>query len=130
MIRQPSSASQIYGWHRAALRGENPPRHEGEPQAGWYKRRMVKGGPWVPVRIFVDRDIDPETGELTRDEALRIEVEGIDKGDPADQWTHLTPISREEFDHLTDYRLRDSRMLDTMRQIDLSETPTAPQGAF
>lgn len=130
MIRQPSPMSRLFEWHRAALRGESPPRHEGDPQAGWFKRRMVKGGPWVPVRIYVDRDIDPVTGELTRDEVLRIEVEGIDKGDPADQWTYLTPISRAEFDHLMDYRLRDSRMADAMTPIDLSQTPTPPQGVF
>lgn len=102
MIRQPSTA-QLYGWLRAAVNGENPPRHDGIPHCGWFKRRMVKNGPWVPVRIFIDRDIDLASGELTRD----------------------------EFNHLTDYRLRDSvRMLDTRRPIDLSAAPTLPQGAF
>lgn len=131
MIRQPSTMTQLYGWHRAAMNGENPPRHDGIPHCGWFKRRLVKSGPWVPVRIFVDRDIDLASGELTRDEILRIEVEGVEAGDPAEHWTYLTPITREEFNHLTDYRLRDSaRMLDTRRPIDLSAAPTLPQGAF
>ncbi|ANH49066.1 hypothetical protein [Tritonibacter mobilis] len=130
MIRQPSTLSQLYAWHRAAVAGENPPRHDGDPQCGWYKRRLIKGGPWVPVRIYIDREIDPVTGELTCDERLRIEVEGLDGGDPIEHWTYLTPISRDEFNHLVDYRLRDSRMLDARRRLDLSETPTAPQGVF
>lgn len=130
MIRRPSTFRQLYGWWQSALAGDNPPRHDGEPEAGYYKRRFVKGGPWVAVRIYVERDIDSETGELTCDEVLRIEVEGLDGGDPADHWTYLTPITRREFDHLVDYRLRDSRMLDSRQTIDLSEQPTLPQGVF
>ncbi len=130
MIRQPTPIAKAYAWHRSALAGENPPRHDGLPECGWFKRRMVKSGPWVPVRIYLDRDIDPSTAELTRDEVLCIEVEGLDGGDPVDHWSYLTPISRAEFDHLTDYRLRDSRMLDSRQRIDLSEAPTLPQGHF
>ncbi|MBO9430581.1 hypothetical protein [Sulfitobacter sp. R18_1] len=130
MMRQPSTFSELYRWHNAAMAGKNPPVHDGEPQCGYFKRRMIKGGPWVPVRIFVEREIDPETGELASDEVLCIEVEGIRKDDPADQWTYLKPISRAEFNHLTDYRLRDTRMMDPYRPIDLSEQPTPPQGVF
>ena len=130
MMRQPSTVAQLYAWHRAAVAGNAPPRHGDEPECGWYKRRLVKGGPWVPVRIYVDREIDPITGELTCDERLRIEVEGLDGGDPVTHWTYLTAISRAAFHHLMDYRLRDSRMVATRQQIDLSEAPTAPQGVF
>lgn len=91
---------------------------------------MIKGGPWVPVRIYLDRQIDPTTGELAEDERFCCEVEGLDGGDPADHWTYLTPITREEFNHLVDYRLRDSRMLDARQRIDLSQSPTLPQGIF
>lgn len=129
-MRQPTPFRTLYAWHRAAVAGEAPPTHDGLPEAGWYKRRMIKGGPWVPVRIYVDREIDLETGELACDEVLRIEVEGIDAGDPADQWTYLKPTTRTEFEHLMDYRLRDTRMLDPYQTIDLSEQPTPPQGVF
>lgn len=130
MIRQPSSFRQLHAWHSAALRGEQPEQHDGIPHCGWYKRRLVGKGPWVPVRIYVDREIDPETGELTGPERLRCEVEGIDAGDPADIWTYLVPISLAEFRHLMDYRLRDSRMMDARRSLDLSERPTPPQGVL
>lgn len=130
MIRQPSSMRQLYAWHRAALAGEAPPRHDAMPECGWFKRRMIRGGPWVPARIYVDRETDPMTGELVRDERLCIEIEGLDGGDPTEHWTYLTPISREEYLHLMDYRLRDSRMLDSRQKIDLSDQPTPPQGVF
>lgn len=129
-MRRPTPFTQLYAWHRAYMAGENPERHETEAHAGWYKTRLIKQGPWVPVRIFVDRDIDPITGELMDDERLLIEVEGIVKGDPLDRWTWLTPISRKEYMHLMDYRLRDPRMLDGRQKIDLSEAPTLPQGVF
>ncbi len=126
MIRQPSTHMQLLAWHTAALAGQEPDRHDGLPHAGWYKTQLVKKGPWVPVRIWCDRDIDPDTGELTRDEVLRIEVDGIDEGDPADHWTHLRPISREEYAQLQDYKLRSPAMADTKRSIDLASIPTPP----
>ena len=129
-MRKPTDQSVLYAWHRAAMAGENPPRHDGDPQCGWYKCRLVKGGPWVPVRIYVEQDIDPETGDLICDERLSIEIEGLDRGDPAKHWSYLTPITREEFDHLFDYRLHDSRMMASSEQIDLSAAPTLPQGIF
>ena len=131
VIRQPTSMQQAYAWHRAALAGENPPIRDGDPHPGYYKRRLIKGGPWVPVRIFIDRETCPLTGELTRDEVYRIEVEGIVSDDPYapyDMWTWLTPITREEFDHLTDMRLRDPRFFDARQKIDLSDAPSPPPG--
>lgn len=129
MIRQPSSFTRLYAWHKAAICGEHAPRHEGWPECGWFKMRYVKNGPWVPVRIFVDRDMDPDTGELTRDENLRIEIEGIDNGDdPARWWTYLTTITQAEFNRLMDAPLRDPRMMDGRARIDLSHTPTHPKG--
>lgn len=127
MIRQPTSFATAYGWHMAAVAGREVDRHDGVPHCGWYKRKLVKGGPWVPVRIYLDRKIDPLTGELTEDEVMRIEVEGIEADDVEDQWTYLTPISKAEFDHLMDFRLRDGRMLDSRRPINLAAAPTPPQ---
>jgi hypothetical protein len=33
------------------------------PVAGFYKSRMVRGGPWVPIRIWLAPSTDPVTGE-------------------------------------------------------------------
>lgn len=129
-MRQPSTFTQLHLWHQMAVAGLKPPRHEGIVNAGWYKRRWVKNGVWVPARIYVEQDIDPVTGLLNSPELFRIEVEGLDGGDPRDHWTYLRPITKAEFDHLTDYRLRDHRMLDSKRSVDLSTAPTIPQGVI
>lgn len=122
MIRCPSSAAQLYAWHKAALAGDAPPMHDGLPEAGWYKRRMVKGGPWVPVRIFVERDIDPQTGELTGPEVLIADIDGK-RADPARHWTHLQPISRSEYETLLYRQSTTPGMADTTKPIDLTKEP-------
>lgn len=126
MIRKPTPAGVALKWYFDAISGKPVSTHDGIAQCGWFKRRMIKNGPWVPVRIYLDRDIDPLTGELTRDEVMRIEVEGIERENPAEHWTYLTPISKAEFDHLMDFRLRDPRMLDARAPINLAEAPTPP----
>lgn len=127
MMRQPSTMAQLYAWHRAAMAGRAPAQHDGLPECGWYKRKLVKGCCWVPVRIYVERDICPDTGELTGPEILRGTVDGLLVDDIADQWTYLTPISRADFIALTDAPLRDPRMADPLARIDLSQTPTYPR---
>lgn len=129
-MRRPTKVREMLAWHSAAMAGTAPATHDGIVHCGWFKRRLRRGGPWVPVRIYLDREIDPATGELAGPEEYRIEVEGLDGGRPADHWTYLTPISKAEFDHLVDYRLRDGRMFDPRQPIDLSEKPTEPQGAI
>lgn len=125
MMRQPSSMSRLYAWHRAALAGLNPPIHEGQPECGWYRRKIVKGGPWVPVRIFVERDIDPDTGELTGPERLVADVDGT-ICDPGRHWTHLTPISARDYDDLIQRRAGVPAMAATNTPLDLSERLMRP----
>lgn len=124
MIRQPTSEADLLAWHRAFMAGENPPIHDGEPHCGWFKMRKVKGGPWVPVLIWCDQVIDPETGELEAPEVLRADVFGDEK-QAAHVWTWLTPISREDYDRIYDWRLRNQHRLDSQRAVDLT-TPTLP----
>jgi hypothetical protein len=58
----------------------------------------VKGGPFVPVKIFLEQQIDPETGELLGDEVMRCEVDGKRRV-PEEEWTWVAdnPISEEDF---------------------------------
>lgn len=99
MMRQPSPMAALYAWHRAALAGDAPPVHEGLPECGWYRTKLVRGGPHVPVEIKVEREICPESGELLGPERLVAVVDGM-RRDPASIWTFLTPISRAEHDDL------------------------------
>lgn len=126
MIRQPSTAAQLYAWHREALRNPDIARYDGLPECGWFKRRMVRGGPWVAARIWCERDIDPETLELTAPEVLRCEVAG-EYVDPALHWTHLTPISHDEFLRLEAARTYDMTMAATHASVDLTQLePSTP----
>lgn len=132
MIRQPSSMSQLYAWHRRAVQHPDAwSLEDGVPHCGWYKMRLVKGGPWVPAEIRIEQDIDPDTGDLAADERFALYVEGIRQDDPEaahDRMTWLTPISQAEFHRLMDMRLRDSRFFDARQPIDLSAAPSPPPG--
>jgi hypothetical protein len=99
-MRQPTPFSEQYAWHRAALAGDEP-EVTATPQAGWFKRRLVKGGPWVACRLWWDQPID-DLGELCGDETLQCEVAGR-WADPEDAWLWLAanPISEQEFKYLT-----------------------------
>lgn len=99
-MRKPTPEADAYAWHRAALAGQAPPIH-GHPEAGWYKRRLVKGGPIVAARIWIHSPIDPETGELIGPEIFLCEVAGQAR-DAQEEWTWLAydPISKAQYDYL------------------------------
>lgn len=99
-MRRPTPIAVLHAWHAAALRGLRPV-NDGTPQCGWYKRRLVRGGVFVPARIWMVQDICPETGELLSDEVLRCEVNGL-SGDPEDAWTWISghPVTEQEFRYL------------------------------
>lgn len=124
-MRQPSTMASLYAWHKAAIQDRALPRHEGDPQCGWFKMRLVKGGPWVPVEIRIKREIDPITGELAGPEEFCCEVEGM-RRDPAKIWTYLTPISRAEFDALAARAATIPAMAATMARVDLTQGAMKP----
>lgn len=125
MIRKPSTMRQLYEWHSAALAGLSPPIHDGIPECGWYRTTLVKGGPYVPVEIRVEREIDLGTGELTEPERLVAIVDG-DRRDPCGIWTYLTPITRAEHSALIERRAAIPAMAATMAKLDLTEGPIRP----
>lgn len=125
MIRQPTSTMKLLAWHRAALRGESPPPvHDSDPQCGWYRIRRG-GGHWQPVEIYCDRDVD-ENGDLASDERIKAEV-FMEPADASAIWTYLEPISRAEFNRLTDYLLSNQHTINPAARIDLAAQPTLPR---
>ncbi len=76
-------------WYLAALAGSNPITHESEPRCGYFKRRLHKGGPWVPAAIWHD-----ENGTMV------CAVNGH-KRDPQDEWTWLCgqPVPYDDYQH-------------------------------
>jgi hypothetical protein len=99
-MRRPTPVAALLAWHAAALRGLSPV-NDGTPRCGWYKRRLVRGGVFIPARIWMAQDICPETGELLCDEVLRCEVNGT-PADPEDAWSWISanPVTEQEFRYL------------------------------
>lgn len=99
-MRRPTCDDSLWRWWRAAMNGEKPVITD-EPQVGFYKRVLVKGGVMVPAKIWMYQAVDHETGELIEDEQLQCEVNG-QYADAQDQWSWLcsNPISRAEFNYL------------------------------
>lgn len=123
MIRQPTDLLTAMRWHRRALAGIAQPVHAEDPQPGWYRRRLVKGGPWVPAQIWIEQVLDADTGELTEPETTRCKVNG-EEVDAIREWLWLAknPISQGEFDRMTDEIERAGRM-DPLNPILQPERP-------
>lgn len=102
MFRQPSDLNIRYDWWRNACKGIIGPIHEDQPMDGYYRLRNVKangdGTEFLPVAIFLHREVDPETGELANDEKQVAWIAGKMR-DPANLWTWVakTPVSFEAF---------------------------------
>jgi hypothetical protein len=102
-MRSPTPRDCSLTWWRDALTGFGSIVAKAlEPQCGFYKRRLVHGGPFVPVRIYLEQEIDEATGELMADEVMRCEVNG-ERADPVEQWPRLwnNPIPESEFEYMT-----------------------------
>jgi len=126
MIRQPSSISEIYAWHRAALAGKRPPIHDGEPQCGWFKARMVKGGPFVPASITLQREVDAN-GDLASDEVVVCEVNGFNR-DAEREWVWLAknPITRADYFALQELQQRYPEMAATHAPLNINAADFRP----
>lgn len=127
-MRKPAPFNVLFAWWRSAVKGENPARHDGIPECGFYKVQKVKDGPFQAVRIFVVRELCPQTGELMDDEEYVIKISGIeDEKGPEYFWMFLKPISRSEYNRLLEKQVHDPRYGDANRPVNLSEQPTYPE---
>lgn len=128
MIRRPTPIEELYRWHRDSLAGLRPPVTAGEPQCGWFKMRYTQGGPWVPVAIWLEQCIDPDTDELTDPEVMKCLI-GDRLADPRDVWLRCAakPISEEEFMALArgDKHMTEIRQA-THARVNLSQRPVRP----
>ena len=99
-MRKPTPIHVAYAWYNQAMidwavgiEVEVPE----EPQCGYYKRRLVRGGPHVPAKIWLEGETDRK-GNLLDDEVMRCEVNG-QYCDPEEQWLWLAgkPISEKDY---------------------------------
>lgn len=123
-MRRPTPVAKIYAWHRAAIAGMRPATHEEEVQCGWFRTRLVRNGPWVPARIWLHREIDIATGELTCDEVHRGEIDGREY-DALYVWSRVSgkPISKAQWEALRETQVAIPEMAATHATI-------APRGAI
>jgi hypothetical protein len=98
-VRKPTPLAISHAWHTQALRDGVEVLTE-EPQCGWFKRRMVKGGPFVAAKIYLRQDVD-DAGDLIDEEILLCEVAGNFK-DPQQEWLSLAkrPISESDYEFM------------------------------
>lgn len=92
--------AESLAWWRAALAGERPPITQ-EPQPGYYTRRMVKGGPLVPVAIWYGAPPADEDGTALGDAPLLCAVNGK-LTDPLETWLWVAanPIPEDAYNAL------------------------------
>lgn len=103
-----------------------------EPQAGFYKARMVRGGPWTAIKIWHGPTLDPETREpLDRSHRWQATRNGVEI-DVWQLWPGCSgrPITEGEYDRMIwanlDAVLGDNDPLaDPTRSIDISKTRPA-----
>lgn len=105
------------------------PRMIGEPRPGFFRVRLVKGGPWVPARILRPCPIDPTCGypldRSPRD--LVAEVDG--RPVPLDRvWLFGTEIDWPEWARLSsitdaERHVPDSPLANPTQRIDLMRAP-------
>lgn len=99
-MRRPTDPRDAYRTWYELLRGRKPPLHDGVPQCGFYKMRLAKGGPMVPVAIFLRQVIDKETGELIEPEEIVCLVNGRpDDAQRTWNWCCKNPITEAEYRH-------------------------------
>jgi hypothetical protein len=89
--------SDPLAWWRDALAGHKP-RITHEPECGYYRRRLVRGGPWVPVAIWYGDPPKDEDGTTLGDAPLLCAVNGK-LTDPHETWTWVAtePITEEAY---------------------------------
>jgi hypothetical protein len=96
----PKPPDDRRAWWRSALAGEKPAITE-NPEPGFFKRRLVKGGPEVPVQIWIEEERD-EAGDLMADQVVKCTVDGV-LADVDSHWSYCCarPITEAEFDYLS-----------------------------
>ena len=118
-----------FRWWREALHacthGTRKPRITQEPEPGFYRRRLVKGGPWVPVAIWYGPAPTDAEGTTLEDAPLLCVVDGK-PADPQDTWLWVAdnPVPRSEYDALvTQAKARQAQGGNARQSLDRLNAP-------
>ena len=100
------------------------------PQPGYYETRLVKNGPFVPARVWINDTPRDEAGDFLEDQGLMMEIDGERvNGQHMNQrwlWMYGNPITKQEYDfmiadssHAKQHRPEDAKAK-PRKSIDLS----------
>lgn len=101
-MRRPTDLASTYDWWRRALAGQSVFFTINEVHAGFFMSRGKRGGPLLPVAVWLQQEVCPETGELMNDEMF-VSVIGLNKPMSAEKtrykWPYWArrPITEEEY---------------------------------
>jgi DNA polymerase-1 len=97
MQRVVEASKDAFVWWAKELKSPGQAAPE-DPQCGFYRRRLVRGGPWVVARIWREPEVDFMTGKPTGLDVLQCELGG-ERRDPVIEWLKLCshPIEEAEF---------------------------------
>lgn len=104
-MREPTTAVAALRWHNQALSDKalhlDIQAEFETPHCGWFMTRVVRGGPWVPAKIWIEQEVCEETGELLSDEIMRCEIAGREQ-DPCEvwHWLYREPIEESAYLYL------------------------------
>lgn len=129
LARPVEKATDPLEWWREELAAPGQ-RIPDLPQCGFYQRKLIRGGPLVPVCLWRESEIDIETAEPTGRDVLLCEVNGIRK-DPYSEWMRVVshPITEKEYRfkvadiaHARRYRASDP-LANPLKKFDLLKSP-------
>jgi hypothetical protein len=126
-LRRATTADEQLAFHRRALAGAREEIFEDRPECGFWKMRLVKLGAWLPVRIWIEQEID-EAGDLLSPPVVKCTLDGEEK-DPRDVWTWCSqrPIEQHEYRYMTALRawqrINEPDLWDPRRSVAITETP-------
>ena len=92
-----------------------------EIEEGYFKGKIVKDGPFVPIRAWYNDGNPDGDGQLTEDEGWRCAIDGKPQDPYAleSEWLFWTTISEEEYDFMTN----DSQHAKAYREDDAKANP-------
>lgn len=91
---------ELYQHWNEALNDRHPAVEEGSPKCGFYKKRKYKNGPWLPIAIWKQQEVN-EVGKAQEEEYFVAMCDGQEV-DPVEIWSWCKPITEAAFNHLTD----------------------------
>lgn len=113
------TSSSSFAIDHGASANDNPLRVD-DPQVGFYRTRLVRGGPWVGVQIFWQWPTDPHTGEQLDRSPTMIALVNGEPRELYEAWVVSAkhPITEAEFHEL---RAQAMSGLNVQQKLDLNK---------